>query len=286
MDRKSTGHEPQHIKALSLDETQKALVPLFKKLQETCDKAGVKYYTVFGTLIGAARHQGFIPWDDDVDVAMLDEDFFIFRDYCQRHEEELLPYRLMGFGNTPGYPFNLHRFCDTRYGMESDIFPDAGMGAFIDIYRLSAAGNDPQQLAKRVAFRQKLYYRGLIYNTMKKFVSSLRNPFKRTLKYLIFRSARLFGKNIFHRGFEKLGQMYDMKDSSYVALLTWEEEMFVYPKEWFGEGAALPFEGLEVRVPKEWKAMLKKDYGDYMKLPPEEDRIPHHYYRIYRKDSM
>ena len=284
MDMTTPGKETQHIKALTLEETQKALIPLFKKLQEVCEKAGVKYYTVFGTLIGAARHQGFIPWDDDVDVAMLDDDFFIFRDYCLKHEKELLPYRLMGFEDTPGYPFNLHRFCDTRYGMDSEIFPDAGMGAFIDIYRFSAAGNDPQELARRVAFRQKLYYRGLIYNTMKKFVSSLQNPIKRSLKHLIFRSARLFSKNIFQRGFEKLGRMYKMEDISYVAILTWEEGIFVYPKEWFGEGATLRFEGIDVRVPKEWEAMLKKDYGDYMKLPPEEDRIPHHYYRLYRKD--
>ncbi len=64
---------------------------ILKKIIDICDKVGVNYYLAYGSLIGAVRHGGFIPWDDDLDIVMLRPDYEVFCQYCMKHERELYP---------------------------------------------------------------------------------------------------------------------------------------------------------------------------------------------------
>ena len=134
---------------LSLEEVHKETLNVLKKIDEICEHNDIKYSIMYGTLIGYMRHNGFIPWDDDMDVCMLRPEYDKFVAYCNEHEEELYPFKLMSKYTADDYPFNLQRFCDTRFKMvKTDGLSDAGMGLFIDIYPLDALGNLNNRLTK------------------------------------------------------------------------------------------------------------------------------------------
>ena len=121
---------------------QMKMLRILEFVDRVCRKHGIRYWLSSGTLLGAVRHGGFIPWDDDMDVCMLRPEYDKFVAYCNEHEEELYPFKLMSKYTADDYPFNLQRFCDTRFKMvKTDGLSDAGMGLFIDIYPLDALGN-------------------------------------------------------------------------------------------------------------------------------------------------
>ena len=80
---------------LTLEEIHEGTLEILKKIISICDETGVNYFLAYGTLIGAVRHGGFIPWDDDLDLVMLRPDYEKFLDYCRAHEAEMFPFRLM-----------------------------------------------------------------------------------------------------------------------------------------------------------------------------------------------
>lgn len=83
------------MKELSIQEIHEGTLGILKKIIDICDKVGVNYYLAYGSLIGAVRHGGFIPWDDDLDIVMLRPDYEVFCQYCMKHEQELYPFKLI-----------------------------------------------------------------------------------------------------------------------------------------------------------------------------------------------
>ena len=98
------------MEELTLRQMQEGALNILKKLDGICREQGLRYFLFYGTLIGAIRHKGFIPWDDDLDVAMPRPDFDKLVAYCRRHREELQPMQLMTVddnpqpGEVPGHP--------------------------------------------------------------------------------------------------------------------------------------------------------------------------------------
>ena len=122
-------------KELTIEEIHEGTIGILKKIIELCDMLQVNYYIMYGSLIGAVRHHGFIPWDDDLDIAMLRPEYEKLCSYCETHQGELGHFALMNRRTAKEYPYNISRFCDMRYSMEKkDTIPGAGMGMFVDIY--------------------------------------------------------------------------------------------------------------------------------------------------------
>lgn len=268
---------------LTLNEIHKEQASLIEKFDEVCRMAGVNYFAFYGTLIGAIRHKGFIPWDDDVDVCMLADDFKKFLKYCETNADKLLPLKLFDSSNTLDYPFNIPRFCDTRYSMETDGYDDAGMGLFIDIYPLSGIGNSILQAKKYFVKRKRVYAKGYCYAIMDKFETNIQAPIKRLVIKNLYRLAKIIGRNYFRKRFNKLGQKYALSNSKYVSVLIWDRSFFVYEKEWFSEFEYAKFEDIKIKIPREYDKILTEIYGDYMKLPPEGQRQPTHSYKLTMK---
>ena len=87
------------MKELSIEEIHEGTLGILKKIIEICDEINVNYFLAYGSLIGAVRHGGFIPWDDDLDIVMLRPDYEIFNQYCLKHERELYPFKLINRKN-------------------------------------------------------------------------------------------------------------------------------------------------------------------------------------------
>ena len=120
-------------KELTLQEIQQASLEILKKIKEICDKEGFKYVLSWGTLIGAVRHKGFIPWDDDIDIMMPRPDHDKLMQYMEEHKEELKPLEVFNNDTCANYPYMLTRISDSRYILDVDNEDDFGIGVFIDI---------------------------------------------------------------------------------------------------------------------------------------------------------
>ena len=131
---------------LSTKEIQVKTLEIVKQVDFIAKKLDLKYALMWGTLLGAVRHAGFIPWDDDFDIMMSRRDYNILMDYFKSHKEELEPLVFFSKETRIEYPYMIGRICDTRYHLVSENEKDYGMGIFIDIYPLDGAGNGEHSL--------------------------------------------------------------------------------------------------------------------------------------------
>lgn len=271
------------MRELSLREIQLGELEILKKFAQICDEQGFKYFLHAGTLIGAIRHGGFIPWDDDVDVIMPREDYDKFVEYYKCNKDKLSPFSLMHYSTNVDYIYAIARFCDTRYKIDYDGAKDYGLGLFIDIYPLDGWGNeedDPHDILETMKF-------DLVMISLAGHNAFYRSPkgiIRTVVKALAYLYASFMGAAFFAKKLEKRAKKRRYGEDKYVGVTSWN----VYGigerinKEDLEPMQAI-FEGYEFNIPVGYDRILRNTYGDYMTPPPEKDRIGHHNYRAYTK---
>lgn len=246
---------------------------LLRTFTELCRRHGLTYYIFFGTLLGAVRHEGFIPWDDDIDVVMPRADY----DKLQALAAEFpAPYFLQTPENDPGIFFGGFmrlRNSDTTGISREDFGQKANLGIWMDILPLDNCSSDRGEVERKVArirfWQGVLHYK--VYGRWPWQISVL----ERT------RCALLAGLYSHGTLCEKLQQAIredTPKESEYWAVSTATgRDGAIYEKKNFGAGVLLRFGDLRVNAPQHYKECLKLTAGrDYMKLPPMSQRRPHH----------
>ena len=272
-------------KCLELEEIHNQSVKILYAIDEICRQEGIKYFLAYGSLLGAIRHNGFIPWDDDIDIQMPRDDYERFEEYCKKNSEELYPYVLFSQETESGYPYVLDRLCDVRYAIQKDNEKDCGMGLFVDIYPLDGMGNDLKEAAtfeKRAHALTSLF----LQSTRKHFKIGKTKKIKKIIeKYLRFIYAKFRGKHFFGEKIASISKTYDYYDSDYVGCVAWRTygKRDIYKREWVDELIEHRFEEKMLMIPKYYDALLSQLYGDYMTLPSAEDRVPHHSYKAYKR---
>ena len=269
------------------EELHDATLSLLKKLIEVCDAAGVQYMLAYGTLLGAVRHQGFIPWDDDCDIMMLRPEYERFAAYCKQHARELLPYKFITRQQMPPtYLMTIGRFIDTRYRMETNFRHDTGIDLFLDIHPIDGAGRTREEAMEVLGERRRTILEKLHRVTLPQF------PEKKGLARAGSFLAWGFWTVVFMAGYGKklldqldaLGREFPLEESDYVGSLIWVSDYHSYKKSSLEQVKQMPFEGMSVNVPVDPDDFLTAQYGDYMKLPPVEQRLAKHNYRLYRRN--
>ena len=272
-------------KCLELDEIQKQSVKILYTLDSICRQEGIKYFLGYGTLLGAVRHNGFIPWDDDIDVMMPRKDYEKFEEYCKKHSEELYPLALFSQETESKYPYVIDRLCDTRYSIRRDDEEDCGMGLFVDIYPLDGMGNN---IDEAIAIERRAHPLSSMFCQASKTYYKIRRPRKLwriIAKYLLYVYAKLRGKHYFGKKLEAISNLHDYDSSEYVGCVVWRtyDKRDIYKKEWIDELIEHKFEEKMLMIPKHYDSLLSQIYGDYMTLPRVEKRVPHHYYKAYKR---
>lgn len=271
------------MKELSLREIQIAEFRVLKRLKDICEELNIKYYIMFGTLLGAVRHKGFIPWDDDIDVMMFRDDFEKLVQYCNTHTELLNPFRLHHYTNNKKYIYPIARFSDSRYYVDYNTANDYDLGLFVDIYPYDGAGNSLED-AQKIAKRQRRLIVPICYGGLQKVTPSVTGGFRTLGKYLMYYMVRLIGIHHFVKWADQYAKKVKIEDSIYVENTCWELEKYkMLKKSDFGDGIDMEFEGEVFKAPKEFDKILRSYYNNYMELPAEKDRIGHHYYKAYLK---
>ena len=270
---------------LSLREIQLISLEICKKVDMICNENNFRYYLYGGSLLGAVRHKGFIPWDDDIDIVMPRPDYEKFLAYMQENQEKIKPLKLYSFENNAKYPYMISRVSDERYILDVENEDDYGIGIFIDVYPWDGVGQTEEEVAERkgkAARNSSLFY----LSTRQKCVKGNTKSIKKLLiKPAAFVVAKVLGKNYFEKKLSKMATKYKYDESRYVGCLVWgiDGVRGIYPIEWMEPYTKLQFEDAQFRVPKEWEKALSKLFRNYMELPPKKDRVPHHGYRAFER---
>ena len=263
-----------------MDQLQRKELYLLKTFIDICDKLGLRYYLVCGTALGAVKYGGFIPWDDDVDVALVREDYSIF---CEK-AQELLPEGifLQTYHTDPKYPciFAKLRDSTTTYIEKSCQNISMNHGVYIDVFPLDGYPRDVK--LQRKVERKKHLYKLLISSV---YDSDCSFKIKLLRKCFIILGFHKRTNNILSK-YEKLISAYPTHDSILLCNHgNWQGKLEYTSKEQYGEGTVVTFESVPVRVPSQYDAYLTQKYGDWKSDPPIEEQIGHHYYTVMDLDK-
>lgn len=267
---------------LSIEETQKISLEILDVIADLCEELGLRYFLFYGTLIGAVRHQGYIPWDDDLDIMMPRKDHDILMEYLEKNIHKYEHLEIFNHEINAKYPYMITRISDKRYRIIMDNEKEYGMGIFIDIYPFDGLGNTKEEALSYGMKGDRLS--SLCYQATRKryAVETTTSKFRKLIKLPVFLFAKMCGKDFFQNKLQKLARVKPYDDYKYVGCVVWLSGGMrdIFLRKWFDDYVKLPFGEKEYRVPIEYDAFLKQVYGDYMTLPPEEERIGHHYYRV------
>lgn len=257
-----------------MNDFQKVQLDLLRHFIDICDKLNINYYLVHGSLLGAIKYKGFIPWDDDIDVAMKRTDYDRFKKYAG----EYLPNNVFLQNNDtdPFFPRFLMRLqnLDTTWIDEDTAHLDIKKGIFIDIFSIN--GCPPKKNEKKYCKRRKHLSRVFVVHTNKK-ISYRMGLRTRVIKFLhdVFGVYSNIQKNV--KKYEKLTSEYSTDDREY-----WFESM-TNPKteklesSWFNDVTYAEFEGIKVKIPSNYDAYLTKRYGDWKADLPDDQKYGHHF---------
>ena len=268
---------------------------LARKLKEVCEKYQLRFFMQAGTLLGAVRHQGFIPWDDDMDFVMPRDDFETLKNVADREFTE--PYFFQTLDNSEEIFNNgraiLRNSNTTGLQFRKDLFKKGNHGVGIDINILD---NVDDCIKKRERYWKKAD--GLLklvtlkyYDVKIKKIGDLRITFWDKIRYCFYFAAN---KKMLCRKLQDIFVSCNDKNSKYLNIVNQltSYRHNLYCREDFSASIHLKFEDMELPAPLGYERILETDFGnDYMSLPLSEQRIPHHYpvintdisYKVYMK---
>jgi len=259
-------------------EIQQMELGIMEYIHEICQKIGVKYFLAYGSLIGAVRHKGFIPWDDDMDICMLREDYEKLQDYLISNPNER--YEVMSYKNNLNYVYPFMKVQDNQtYLLEEDVRIDSNMGIYVDIFPVDGYEDDSvfkDKMTRLIKKRQLSCYtfKG-ITNT-----KSLLNSLIRYISVIVFYFTNT---NKYIGGIDELAKSRKVDDYELVDYLIYKDmHKPVWKREWLEQTIMGVFEGKEFMIPKNYHEILTSDYGDYMQLPPVELRFSHHDFQLWK----
>ena len=266
------------MKELSLDEIKQVELDILKVFHCFCMENNIRYFISHGTLLGAIRYKGFIPWDDDLDVLVPREDYdrllTIFRD-SER-------YRLIAFEKDRNYAFPYAKLCDmSTRKVEGGYSNGVELGLDIDVFPLDNWNDDLEKAKLEVKHQKKNMFR-LGLTKLKK--SDSLHPAKRFVKGIVMalckvRGSAYYVEKIIHGAYKP-----EQKGSRYMGGKAWNVygERDIMPAEIFEKAIELEFEGEKFCAPVGYDAFLTSLYGDYLPEPPVEKRKTHHSFKAYR----
>ncbi len=258
-----------------MTELQSVEFDIFKCFVRVCEQLNLTYYLVCGSALGAAKYQGFIPWDDDMDVGLFREDYELFLEKAPA----LLPEHLFlqNYKSDPAFPqiFSKLRNSNTTY-IEKSVAPlPINHGIYIDIFPLDGYPSDAREI-KRLERQKSMFKKKLAC------VFDVERGWRSKAHYYFFRLQGYHKKTAeVAAAYDALASRYDTHRSALICNHgNWQGRLEYAPCEMYGEGVLMTFEGITVRVPERIDEYLTQKYGDWRADLPEDQKVGHHYYKV------
>ena len=251
---------------------QQAELEIMDEIHRICELRAIPYYMMGGTGLGAIRHQGFIPWDVDIDISMLRADYDRFKKACAKELDPRFEYK--DYLNMPEYDKPHAVVCMRGTSLTSVFHPFnkrlSDYGIFVDVFPLD---NSPDTAREREAHekaivrlkRLKEYKLATCYDA-----SRLKKAIKELRRFLLF-GVTVDGLN---QKLDEEMRKYNDRETSFVCNKAgrYDYETECMPRAVFGTPVLMPFAGREYYAPERLSDYLTHIYGDYMQLPPIEAR--------------
>lgn len=259
------------MKIITIEELKKIQLDLLDDVSAFCKKNNISYFLAYGTLIGAIRHNGYIPWDDDIDIVMPRPDYDKF---ISMYKSIAGNYEVICHENNPNYGLPFAKVHHKSTIMKEGFYHQDCYGVYIDVFPIDTFLNKTQ--VRWIQFLCKLL------NAKKAIWESDRALYKKIgifmVKFLLLNISTskildVINKYCRKGDYEKadkvgcLCSVYGIKD--------------IYPKEIFSASKSHLFEGHYFQIPSGFHQYLSILYGNYMQLPPEEKRASHHIFKAW-----
>lgn len=260
---------------LTPDEVKRGELEILLAFDKFAKEHGLEYSLCGGTLLGAVRHRGFIPWDDDIDICMPRYEFNRLVALAKQGVD-LGPYRMSGY-EIDGYPMPFVKLFDTRVRVEEGVMSKNFIEyLWIDVFPIDALPDDEQ--ATKRAYNKSFFLRALIKTGNYKFVGAGKHWYKRVARMVIYPFVKLFRLNDWaERNLINLATSFgEFDEADYVGGFVWgygsrerlSRKVFVGTQD-------VEFEGHYFPAMSGFDEYLTSVYGDYMQLPPENERRSH-----------
>ena len=269
------------MKEINLDEIKERELGILIYFDRLCNENNLHYFISGGTLIGAVRHSGFIPWDDDIDVGMPRPDYQKLIETIY-HENDR--YGLAHYKNTKNYYDGIAKIYDKETIIidENADFEKMGIGVFIDIFPVDGLGNSYQEAIKRfqtTSFQREL----LVAKNWRKYKRSLsRAWYYEPIRFILYALSRVINGKRLINSIERHYKPEDYYSSQYASCIYGlYRKKEILPKMYFETLTHIGFEGHEFCCSVYYDEILKTIYGNYMQLPPKEKQVSNHQYQAY-----
>ncbi len=269
---------------ISMEENRQILLKMLDTFAEYCDKHGIRYTLSGGTLLGAMRHHGFIPWDDDIDINMPRPD--IERLY-RISKGKIGEYSIIKPGQDK-FTGSFYRIYDNDTVMENSL----GMKnnkpvynpVFIDIFPVE--GLPKSKLARKLYYETASILRKMMRVAQRDNVAA-KNTRQLILNYIGYYPVRIFGYKRLVRWFQKYIQLFDFEKSDLVGVMSASKykTQEVIDRKGYVNLIDVEFEGKKYHGPSNYDRYLTQLYGDYMKMPPLEQQKTHHTFKVYKRKT-
>ena len=244
-------------------------------IDRICEENNLTYYIIGGTLLGAVRHKGFIPWDDDIDIVMYREDYNKFIDIVQKEYSE--KYFMQTFSTDPYYPRYIAKIRLNNTVLVESVLKNAKShcGLYVDIFPLDHVQktNSLDLKLRGIIIRWLFAYKNTRCNAPSE-DSNIKAFLAKAFRWCTF----IIPSKLINNLFDYLCQKDNKKNCSYTTNFAshfkWKKQLF--ENEVYGEGCRLEFEGHMFNAPNKYLTILERLYGkNFMELPPENKRITH-----------
>lgn len=279
--------------AIPLNEQKQIMLDIMNQFFEYLEKHNLHYCLIGGSLLGAIRHKGFIPWDDDVDIIMPLNDIHKLIDLI---EKEPLPndlYLSSVYTNSDHIWPMLKLISTKTFLVEPNVFEkyqkrqESYGGVYIDIFPAYGVPDDAKKQKKFCNKLCKLYEGVKRSSRIVNFADGYGSPIRALIYKICFIPYRIVGLNYYLKKITSLIEKYQFGSTKYIATSVGlvNKMRDVIPTEYVNDTIEVPFEELTAKIPKNYDYILKKQYGDYMKLPPKSERRTHPRKVFYRKNE-
>ena len=268
------------MKELTLKEIQAIELKLLLIFDAICKENDLRYSLGGGSLLGAVRHKGFIPWDDDIDVMMPRPDYEQFLHICKTQTTD---FKLITYDTVREYNGLFAKIWDPKTVIRDDVMQlDYHVGVNIDVFPIEGLGESKKEALK--IFKKTAWNRELLNAALWKkfFRSKTHSILVEPVRFVMFVLSRFANPKKLLRKVDEENLKHQFEGSVYAGCVCGSyREQEIMRTDTFEHYIEMEFEGEKLKAIENYEDYLEKHYGDYMKLPPIEKRQTHHTYKAF-----
>lgn len=260
---------------LSIRDMQMLELQIMKEIHAICQENDLTYYLGYGSCLGAVRHSGFIPWDDDMDIIMPYPDYIKFIEITKNRKNR---YQLYSTESDPECIYPFAKFIDTNTELEEFQMDSKKIGIYIDIFPICGIPENEGRIDRKL---KKLKYLDYLVSVARKRKPVGKNIITSFAQIIMWPVAKIIGTRRINRLMIEEARKEKYESSRFVAVLPpayGKKE--VMKKEVFAKKKLISFETEEFFIMESYDEYLRGIYNDYMKLPPEDKRSPKHPFTV------